>query len=410
MTIANPTPPEAPLSSLGVIWLRRRFLARFVSICVALTIVIVILIPSKYESTVSLMPPTSSPASQFSGLITGRSEMELGGLAGSLGGRSKGALYTSILSSRTVQDAIIDRFDLCHVYHAKYRMDARKQLAESTAIDENTKSGIITITVTDRDRYRAAKIAATYVEELNRISVENNDTSAHLERVFLEHRLEEVNQDLKESSARLAQFSSKSMTFDMATQGKAIVDARADLQTKLITSEAELSGLRQNFTDTNPRVIALQATVSELQKQLDKVGADGDSKVGSDEMYPSLRQLPLLGATYEDLYRHTKTEEAVSDLLTRQYEVAKIEEAEELPVVQTLDSPNIAERHSSPKRSIIVVASVFFFFSLGVFYILLQEYWSKLDPADPKKMLAAELAGYRRQLFSRRRGNSPHGA
>lgn len=335
--------------------------------------------------------------------------MDIGSLAnGALGTKSKGALFIAILGSRTVQDAIINQFDLRNVYHLKYMKDARKELAARTAADEATKSGIITLTITDRDRNRAAAIADAYVQQLNRVSVENNGTAAHLERVFLEHRLAEVNQDLKDSTAKLAQFSSKSMTFDTATQGKAMMDAGTDLQAKLIASEAELSGLRQNFTDTNPRVISLQATVAELQRQLNNMGSGTASNGNSGQIYPSLRELPLLGATYEDLFRHAKVEEAVADLLTRQYEVAKVDEAKELPVVQILDPPDIAEKRSSPKRGSIIVASLFFFFSLGVFYILLEAYWENLDPTDPKKILVTELAGYRRQLFSHRGSSTSH--
>jgi uncharacterized protein involved in exopolysaccharide biosynthesis len=358
------------------------------------------------------MPPTTSPSSQLTGLLSGSSSSaDLGSLAsGALGTKSKGALYVAILGSRTVQDAIINRFDLRKVYHVPYMKDARKALATRTAADEATKSGIITLTVTDRDRNRAAEIAAAYVQELNRVSVENNDTSAHLERVFLEHRLAEVNQDLKDSTAKLAQFSSKSMTFDAATQGKAMMDAGADLQAKLIASEAELSGLRQSYTDTNPRVIALQATVEELRKQLNNMGSGTGSAGNSSQIYPSLRELPLLGATYEDLYRHAKVEEAVADLLTRQYEVAKVDEAKELPVVQMLDPPDIAEKRSSPRRGTIDVVSVPFYFSLGIFFILLETYWKRLEPTDPKRMLATELNGYWRQLFSRRSTNSSHQA
>ncbi len=188
----------------------------------------------------------------------------------------------------------------------------------------------------------------------------------------------------------------------MATQGKALVDAGADLQAKLIASEAELSGLRQSYTENDPKVISLQATAAELQRQLNNMGSGSGSTGETGQLYPSLRELPLLGATYEDLYRHAKIEEAVADLLTRQYEVAKVEEAKELPVVQVLDPPDIAEKHSSPRRGTIVAASVFFYLSLGVFFVLLQAYWKRLSPADPKKTLAAELAGYWKQLFSRR--------
>ncbi len=188
-------------TAVGLVWQRRSFLVRFVLICIVLTIVVVALIPSQYESTISLMPPTTSPSSQLTGLLSDKGTADISNLAsGALGIKSKGALYVAILGSRSVQDAIINRFDLRKVYHLKYMKDARKELAKYTAADEATKSGIITITVTDRDRYRAAAIAAAYVQELNRISVEDNDSSAHLERVFLERRLAEVNQDLKDSS------------------------------------------------------------------------------------------------------------------------------------------------------------------------------------------------------------------
>jgi uncharacterized protein involved in exopolysaccharide biosynthesis len=399
--IADEKRITAHTTAVGAVWQRRSFLSRFVLICVILTAICVFATPSKYESTVSLMPPTQSPSSQLTGLLSGKMDADLGGLAsGALGLKTQGALYIAILGSRTVQDAIINQFDLRKVYHARYMKDARKELDSMTSMDEATKSGIITITVTDRDRNRAAAIAAMYVKELNLVSVENNNTSAHLERVFLERRLIEVNQDLSDSYARLAQFSSKSLTFDSATQGKAMMDAGTDLQAKLIASEAELASLRQTLTDANPRVAAVQGTVDELRRQLNTMSSGTG---GPGQVYPSLRELPLLGATYENLLRHVKLEEAVADLLTQQNEAAKVEEAKELPVVQVLDPPSIAERRSSPKRGTIIVGSVLFFFSLGVLLILLEAHWRALDPADPKKMLAAELAGYGKQIFSRHR-------
>jgi capsule polysaccharide export protein KpsE/RkpR len=266
-------------------------------------------------------------------------------------------------------------------------------------LNEDTKSGVISITVTDHDRYRAAEIAGAYVQELNRVSVQNNNTSAHLQRIFVEKRLGEVNQDLKVSSAKLAQFSSKNMTIDTATQGKAMMEAGSDLEGKLISTEAQLSGLRKYYTDDNPRVSSLLATVSELQKQLNRMRTGKETGGTSGEIYPSLRELPLLSETYEDLFRHVRIEATVADLLTRQFEAAKVEEAKELPVVQMLDSPNVAEKHSSPKRGLVIVGSFFFYISLGVLLIFLEGYWKGLDSSDKKKMLFAELAGYGRSLL-----------
>jgi len=393
------------LTVAGLVWRQRSFLLKFVLVCVVLTAVGVFVWPSKYQSTVSMMPPSSRANSLLTGMLAGKLDSDVSSFAGdAFGFRSKGALYISILGSRNVQDAIINRFDLRKVYREKYMKDARKDLDKCTEASEDRKSGIITVTVTDRDRYRASEIAAAYVQELNRVSVDNNNSSAHLERMFLERRLDEVNQDLRDSTARLAQFSSKNMTLDIATQGKAMMEASTALQGKLIAAEAELSGLRQTYTDSNPRVIALQASVSELQRQLNimSTGTHGTS----GQIYPSLRELPSLDATYEDLSRRVKIEVTVADLLTRQYEIAKVEEAKELPVVQLLDAPDVAEKRVSPKRGTIIVSSVVFYLALGVLLILLEAYWQSLDSSHSKKLLAAELAGYGRQLLPGRSKNT----
>ena len=384
---------------VGRIWLRRSFLVRFVLACLVATTAAVFLWPSRYDSTVTVMPQSSGSNPMLAGMLGKLDASDLGGAASAmLGSKSKNSLNIAILQSRTVQDQMIDRFGLQKEYRDRYRKDARIDLAGYTTLSDDIKSGVLTITVVDKDRYRAAAMAAEYVKELNRVSVENNDSSAHLERVFLERRLNEVNQDLKDSTAKLAQFSSKSMTFDTATQGKAMMEADAELQAKLIAAQAELSGLRKNFTDNNPRVLALQATVSELQTQLHRMGSGTTGESG--QILPSLRELPLLSLTYQDLYRHAKIQEAIADLLTRQYEAAKVEEAKELPVVQVLDPPSVAEKRASPKRGTILVASLFFYVSLAVLIILLQAHWQRLESSNSKKLFVAELAGYWRQARS----------
>lgn len=394
----TPTASDSP-TIVGILWMRRRFLIRFVSTCLLLTVIGVVLWPDKYDSSVSLMPPTSNANSLLTGLLSTKVNSDLGGFASAaVGLTSKADLYVGILSSRSVQDPIIDRFNLRKEYHDKYMKDARKDLARNTEADEDRKSGIITITVSDRDKYRAAAMAAAYVQELNRVSLKDNNTSAHLQRAFLEQRLGQVNQDLKDLEAQLAQFSSKNMTFDSATQGKALLEAGTDLQAKLIAQEAELSGLRQNYAESNPRVKAMEASVSELRNQLSTLGSGTSKDAASGQIYPSLRELPLLGVGYEDLTRRVKIEAEVSDILTQDYETAKIEEAKELPVVQVLDPPDVAERHSSPRRSLIIAASLIFYLALGTAFVVLEAHWRELDPTDKRKLLVKEAAGYLRQL------------
>ena len=390
-------------TAVGLIWQKRRFLLRFVLVCNVLAGIGILLWPNKYESTVSLMPPVTESSSTLTGMVSGVMNTNISALGDNvLGLRSKDALYIVIFRSSSVQDVIINHFGLREEYHVRYMADARRKLTADSSVDSDTKSGVITITVTDHDRYRAAEIAEAFVQEMNRVLVEKNNTAAHLERVFIEQRLGEVNQDLKDSSAKLAQFSSKNMTLDMTTQGKAMMDASSNLEGKLIAAKAQLSGLQKYYTNNNPRVASLEATVSELQQQLNRMGTGNLADGASDQIYPSLRELPLLSETYQDLYRHVKIDETLANQLTLQDEAAKVDEAKELPVLQVLDPANVAEKKAGPHRGIIIVLSFLFFTSLGVFLILVEAHWKDLDPSDKKKLLAAELAGYGRQILSRR--------
>src|SRR5208283_1607650 len=239
------------------------------------------------------------------------------------------------------------------VYGARRMEDARRSLAACTDVSVDRKSQIITITVTDTSPPRAAAMAQAYVEELNRTLSKVSASSARRERIFLEGRLQAVNQDLEAAEKAFSQFASKNTAIDIKEQGKAMVEAAATLQGQLIAARSELEGLRQIYTDRNVRVRSVQARVAELENQLKIVGGKDESnsleKVApGDSLYPSIRKLPMLGVPYADLYRQTKVEEAVFETLTQEYELAKVQEAKEIPTVKVLDSPNLPEKKSFP--------------------------------------------------------------
>jgi capsule polysaccharide export protein KpsE/RkpR len=268
--------------------------------------------------------------------------------------RTPGATSIGILGSRTVLDDIIDRFDLRRVYHDKLYVDARKNLMGQTSFTEDKKSGMIVIAVTDRDRYRARDIAQAYVEELDRLLNSLSTSSARRERIFLEQRLKTIKEDLDASSLALSKFSSRNATLDLQKQGEATVEAAGRLQGELIAAQSELSGLRAMYADDNVRVREVRGRIDELQSQLQKMSGEGkaasDVDLSSGQMLPSIRQLPLLGFTYYDLYRQVTIQETLYESLTKQYEMAKVEEAKEIPPIKVLDEPDVPERKSSPHR------------------------------------------------------------
>ena len=387
---------------LWLLWERRGLLGRAAVWGLIVTTLIAVMIPNRYESTVRLMPPDSQSGSGLAmmaamiGGAKGATTSGLGSLAGDLlGMKSSGALFTEILRTRTVQDRLVERFDLRRVYSVRYWVDARKVLSDRTEISEDRKSGVITVIVSDRDPHRAAQLAQAYVEELDRLVAQVSTSSARRERIFIEQRLQTVKQDLDKVSRQFSEYASQNTTIDLTAQGKATVEAAAQLEGELIATQSELDGLEQIYTKGNVRVRSLQARVDELRSQLHKIGGESSTAVSdgaaSGQEFPSIRQLPLLGVKWGDLYRATKIQETVFELLTQQYELAKIQEAKEIPTVKTLDTPNTPEKKSSPHRLVLIILGVLFALSGAIVWILGEATWRRMDPDDLRKHLAQEV-------------------
>jgi capsule polysaccharide export protein KpsE/RkpR len=393
---------EARLHFAGrvrVVWADRTFLFRISAFGLILGLVIAFLIPARYTSTAQLMAPDNQAGSSLAiaeASLPGRAA-GIGQIAGNLlGVRSTSDVFVGILNSRKVQDKIIDQFDLKRVYGTRRMDDTRQALASRASISVDRKNGMIAISVTDRNPQRAAAIANTYVDELNRLVVELSTSSAHRERVFLEGFLVQVKQDLENAERDLSQFSSKNNTIDINEQGKALVGAAATLQGQLMFAQSELQALRQIYTDSNVRVRTAQARIDELQAQLRRLaGKDQASTIGPNtdatELYPSLRKLPLLGATYADLYRRAKVQEAVYEVLTREYDLAKVQEARDIPTVKVLDPANIPDNKSFPPRLLIASSSMLLMFTVGIVLVLGSKSWNDKDPGDLSRAVASEI-------------------
>lgn len=395
---------EKRVDRLRLLWEKRKYLLRWTGIGLLVSLLIAILIPARYEATTQLMPPDGQSGAGMALLsaFSGKAGGGLGGLAGDLMGmKNSGALFVGVLSSRTVQDRIIDQFDLKNVYRVSKMETARKELAEHTRVGEDRKSGIITIVAIDHSPERAAEMSRAYATELDRVIADVSTSSARRERLFLEERLRAVKSDLDEASKNFSQFASKNAAIDITAQGKAMVEAAALLQGQLISAESELHGLEAIYTDQNVRVRALRARIAELRSQLQKLGGEKEGTTQTAEVsndatssgsYPTIRKLPLLGVTYFDLYRKTKIQETVFELLTQQYELAKVQEAKEIPSVKILDSAVVPTQKSFPPRILIWTLGTILFFIGACSSILAKRHFLAIDPQDPRKILAEEVA------------------
>ncbi len=430
---------EKTVATVRLLWNARPFMLRCTFLGFVVSLLIAFLIPSRFTSSTRLMPPdqASSNLAMLASAASGKAGANVGAFAGDLLGlKSSGALFVGILQGRTVRDDLITVFNLRQVYGAKRWESARDELGQNTRISEDTKSGIITIAVSDKSPERAAALAQEYVRELDRVVTAVNTTSAHRERVFLGERLAEVQADLEAAEKRLSDFASENSAVDIQAQGKALIEAGAALEGELIAAQTELEGLKQVYAEGNVRVRATRAKVQELQRQLDKVGGrdgatgvatDGATDIAADaatnratastsdkvsrkdasagggenapaghaqdnrSAYPSLRKLPLLGVSYADLFRATKIQETVFETLTEQYELAKVEEAKETPSVKVIDLPDVPENKSSPHRAWIALAGAGACFLLSSLWIAGGDYWRQIDPQDSGKVLTLEM-------------------
>jgi len=386
---------ERTVARARLLWDERRFLFRIAAIGFAASTIIAFLIPSRFTSTVRLMPPDQQSGSAMAMMAAMSGKLgSLGGFgADLLGIKTPGELFVGVLQSRTVQERLISQFDLQKVYRDRYSEDARKDLAEHTGIFEDRKSGILTIQVTDRNPQRAAAMAQKYTTELNELMNQLTTSSASRERAFLGERLGQVKAELEAAERDFSQFASQNTAINIPEQGKAMVQAAATLEGQLIAAESELEGLRQIYTSNNVRVRSLEARVSELRRQLDKMGGEADAAgaSGSQSLYPSIRKLPLLGVAYADLYRKTKIEEAVFETLTQQYELARVEEAKAIPVVKVLDAADVPHRKTYPPRSLIILLGTGLGWGAAVIGLFGIKAWTGIDPNDPRRVFAGEV-------------------
>jgi capsule polysaccharide export protein KpsE/RkpR len=382
---------------IGRLWEKRNFLAKCAAIGFAVFLILALIIAPEYTAATRLMPPDPS-GGQGMALLAGIAGKL--GAVGAMGGEllgitTSGELFAGVLQSNTVQNDLIQKFDLRRVYGRKRMVDTRKELSSQTDVSIDRKSGILTIRVTDHDPKRASAMAREYVAELNNVVIQLNTSSAHRERVFLEERLGQVKTELEAAEKDFSQFSSKNAAIDIKEQGKAMVESAAILEGQLIAAQTELQGLRQIYTDQNIRVQTTLARIAELRRQIMKMTGKADATAAEpakeDELYPSIRKLPLLGVTYADLYRRMKVQETVFETLTQQYEIAKVQEAKEVPSVKVLDPAEVPEKKAFPPRTLLTLLGGVLALAIGTGWLTAKDHWTNIDPQDPGKILVLNM-------------------
>jgi len=365
---------------LSVLVKRKMMIFCITAVTVLLSVVFVLTAKNVYTATARILPPQKEGGSGISALL-GQSGW-LASLAAGAGFGGSGELYVGILKSRSVADDVIKKLDLSVKLKAKNADIARFKLAKKVRIQAD-KSGIIAIMADDTNPQMAADLANSFVEELGRTTVKMNLSKVGIERIFLEKRLAIVKSDLKKAEDELKSFAQSNKVVQVDSQAKASIEGIARLKADLASREVQLSVMRTYQTDESPEVTALQAGIRKLQEEIDRLS--GFDKGG--EGIPAIGSVPGVGLEYARRMRDLKTQEAVFEQLSKQYEVAKLNEAKDSSSIQVLDSAVVPFLKSKPKRTKIVILATFAAFFCSVLLAFMLEYIENLPERD-RQLLA----------------------
>jgi len=304
---------------------------------------------------------------------------------GSLGLKNPNDLQVAMLKSRTVEDAMVDRFHLMELFHLKLKSVARKVLEGLVDIDNGSKDGLIRISVTDKDPRRAADLANGYVEEFRKFSATLAVTEASQRRLFFEQQLSEAKDNLATAEESLKKTEQKTGLIQLDTQARATIELVAELRGQIAAKEAQITAMRSFATGENPELQIAEQQLAGLQAQEEKMGASSEG--AANALIPK-GNMQEAGIEYVRKLRDVKYYETIFDLLARQYEVAKVDEARQGAVVQVVDRAIVPDHKSSPKRALIVLGAAVFGVFLGICWVFAGEAIDRLsrDPAERPRL------------------------
>jgi tyrosine-protein kinase Etk/Wzc len=379
---ARPSESRNGLSVLDLLVLlakHKRVVIGLPLVAVTVAAAISLTLPNVYTGRTKILPPQQTQS-------TSAVLAQLGSLAGLAGGAASGLknpndLYVGMLKSRSVADNLIERFDLNRLYDRRYPSDTRKQLAERTTIVAG-KDGIITIDVEDGDPKRAADLANAYVDELFKLTKVLAVTEASQRRLFFERQLEQAKENLARAELSTRQALNKGGLVQVEGQGRVMAETSARLRAELTVKEIQIGAMRAFASERNPELLRTQQQVDVIKRELARIEGTGS------EQPSALAPEPGKGIDNLRLLRELKYHETTFELLAKQYELAKIDEAKDSAVIQVMDKAVEPDRKSRPHRTMIVVLTAIASLLAALFCALLLEAYERAsgDPATLEKL------------------------
>jgi tyrosine-protein kinase Etk/Wzc len=361
----------------------RSRLIGFVTLAALLAgIAISLTLKPNFTATAVILPPQqSSPNSSLLGQLSALSA--LGGGGSSLGLKTPANMYVGILQSRTIADAIIAKFRLQAVYGTKKQQDTRKLLSAKTEIEAG-KDGLIRVSVIDVDPNRASQLANAYVSELYGMNSNLAITEAAQRRVFFDQQLDGEKKSLAAAEDDLRNTQQRTGLIQLSGQAQVIIQTIAGLRAQIASREVEVQAMRTFATEQNPDLTMVQEEISTMRGQLAKLENDQQRQSRPGNLAVPAGRIPQDSLEYARKLREVKYHETLFDLLSRQYEAARIDEAKSAPIIQVIDRAVPPERKSGPHRTLITAGLGFLGFSLACAWAFVEHSLKKMRQVPEK--------------------------
>jgi len=337
----------SPMDVLIVLAERKRFILGVTAAFAIAAVILALVLPKHYTATATLLPPQQS--SSMSGMLLSQIG-STGGLASLAGGglslKNPNEMFVAMLKSRTVEDAMVQRFDLMREYRSRFPSDARKSFEKHASIDGTGKDGLIRISMEDRDPKRAAGLANGYIDEFRKLSEHLAITEASQRRLFFENQLEQAKDNLANAEEAMKQTEQKTGLIQLDSQTRALIESAASLRAQIVAKEVQIQSLGTFATSENSQLVQAKKELESLQAQLTKLsGGEGDSDTS---LVPN-GKVPEAGIEYVRKLRDVKYYETIFDILARQFEMAKLDEAKQGALIQVVDTAIPPDRASFPR-------------------------------------------------------------
>jgi tyrosine-protein kinase Etk/Wzc len=328
-----------------------------------------------FTATTKFMPPQqqqSGAAAMLAGLGA------LGGLAGAAGGiKNPADQYVAFVQSRSVQDALIDRFKLVERYEADFKQDARKELEANVQIASG-KDGLITIDASDKDPAFAAALANAHIEELGKLLNRLAITEAQQRRVFFENQLTNAKDKLTKAEQALKASGLNSSA--LKSSPAAAVEGLAKLKATITAQEIKVASMRGYLSESAPDFKQARTELAAMRAQMSRAEKEDPPSAGDSD--------------YIAKFRDYKYFETLFELFSKQFEMAKVDEAREGAIIQVIDVAQAPERKSKPKKGLITLVTVLAFAFLLLLFVFIRQAWrnASSDPETAKRLTAIKAS------------------